>query len=88
MGVDSLQYEDDLFDDDGDNDETLEGDLSEPKPSPVIPHKTLPPQFPKKLAGRRLRVRPMTLSMVDKHPDVVSIVLTRNDGRQLVFVRK
>lgn len=86
MGVDSLQYEDD-FDDTEEDEESLESDLAEPKTAaPVIPIQK--PQLPQKAASRRLRVRPMTMAMSEKHPDVISIMLTRNDGRQLVFVRK
>lgn len=45
-------------------------------------------QAPKSNNNRNLRIRPMSPAMRDKHPDVVSITLTRTNGRQLIFVRK
>ena len=39
-------------------------------------------------ANRRLRVRPMTRRMAESHPNIVSLLMTRDDGRQLMFVRK
>lgn len=36
---------------------------------------------------RQLRARPMTPLMRSKHPGVVSITLTRDDGTQVVYVR-
>jgi len=77
----SLQYndEDDYFDDEDDTeDSALEGEpLARPRPS--APHST---------GKRRLRTRPMTPSMMEKHPHVVSILLTRSNGQQLIFIRK
>jgi hypothetical protein len=68
-------------------------DLEDEKPKPEIYHKRAAPTKaapdpPKQSGSRNLRVRPMSVAMREKHPDVLSITLTRTDGRQLIFVRK
>jgi len=94
-----LQYNDDdgdLFDDDGDDEDGGEG-LASDQPSPlarrvasaaraVATHE--PRSMAQAAASRRMRVRPMTPAMASKNPQVVSIILTRADGKQLVFIRK
>ena len=37
---------------------------------------------------RNLIVRPMSAALIRKHPDTVSIVITKTDGRQIALVRK
>jgi hypothetical protein len=37
--------------------------------------------------GRACRVRPMSPSMVANYPDVMSILITKYDGRQILMVR-
>jgi hypothetical protein len=63
----------------------------EPK-TPEIYHKRptskAAPDSNKSGGNRTLRIRPMSVAMREKHPDVLSITLTRTDGRQLIFVRK
>jgi len=39
-------------------------------------------------SGRRVRVRPMTDALVKHFPNVVTILLTRADGKQVLLVRK
>lgn len=72
---------DDLFDTDDEDDEH---DLS----SDAAPIRPRPPQPAPRQGKRRLRIRPMTPSMMEKHPNVTTILLTRSNGQQLMFVRK
>jgi len=83
----SLQYgedDDDLFDSTDEDEEESENDLS----SDAAPIRPRPTMQARNAGKRRLRIRPMSPSMVDKHPDVVTILLTRSNGQQLMFVRK
>jgi hypothetical protein len=86
----SLQFgddDDDLFDSTDEDEEESENDLSSDA-APIRPRQS-PMQTAARSAGkRRMRVRPMTPSMASKHPDVVTILLTRSNGQQLIFVRK
>lgn len=91
-----LQYgeddDDDLFDSSDEDEEEAESEISgEPKPRPKPSHTPTPMQrvaHAQHAGGRRIRMRPMKPSMAEKHPDVVTILLTRTDGRQIMFVRK
>ncbi len=79
-----LQYsdDDDLFDNNDDeyDESTPPKQTTNTTTNPVTIKQNNPPK-------RRLRTRPMSPAMMQKHPEVVSILLTRIDGRQLVFVR-
>jgi len=89
MGLQYGDDDDDLFDSSDEDDEESESELSaEPpaKPTPIAQARQS--VMRREAGGRRIRMRPMKPSMAEKHPDVVSILLTRNDGRQLLFVRK
>lgn len=85
--------DDDLFDSTEEDEEEAESDLSAdsskvvhlPSVSRNMPASRIARAQPVK---RRLRVRPMAPRMMAKYPEVVSILLTREDGRQLVFVRR
>jgi hypothetical protein len=85
-----LQFDDDMFSDDGDDDDLDEDEHDAPDlaadPRPITPRPS--PAIVRDKPSRRLRMRPMTPRMMRSHPEVVSITLTRNDGRQLVFVRR
>lgn len=93
----SLQFdedEDDMFDEDEqDEGEGLASDqpkVSKPKPQTLaqVAAQHRPQSMAQAAASRRMRVRPMTPAMMQKNPQVVSIILTRVDGKQLVFIRK
>lgn len=88
----SLQYhddEDDLFDSNEEDEEESENELSAEQPPMQITPRPIQTRQPANAnGGRQLRIRPMKLSMMQKHPSTVSILLTQNDGRQLLFVRK
>lgn len=86
--------DDDLFDTADEDEEEAESDLSadsspaskvvQISPARVAHGLRQAAQQPK----RRLRVRPMPPRMMAKNPQVVSMLLTRDDGRQIMFVRK
>lgn len=86
-----LQYgdDDDLFDSAEEDDEEAESELSAEPPN-IAPRlvASAAKQLHAIAGGRRIRMRPMKPSMAAKHPNVVTILLTRDDGRQLMFVRK
>jgi hypothetical protein len=76
-------YDDDLFDNaDDDTDNDLSSDVSQIRQSPANQ------QSARTNGKRRLRIRPMSPTMMEKHPEVVTILLTRSNGQQLIFVRK
>ena len=80
MGLGILDEEDpDMFD--------ME-DEPEEEDEPVKP--PAPSQHPPATSngGRRLRVRPMKAKTIRKYPDVVSVLITFHDGRQLAMIRK
>jgi len=90
----SLQFDDDdgdLFDDEQDEGEGLASDQPS-RPRTIAQAATRATQSmasaASAVASRRMRVRPMTPAMIQKNPQVVSIILTRADGKQLVFIRK
>lgn len=87
-----FQYED-LDDEEDDILEDEEMGISSDGPPANAPGNVAPIQGAKKQLqqekqGRRLRVRNMPQKMATKMADVVSIMITRNDGRQLMFVRR
>lgn len=94
----SLQYDDDedeMFDD-TESEEDEENDISADQPpapqtmsGPSISMSQRRPEpRPANPTGRRLRVRPMPNSLMQKHPGMVSMLMTFADGRQTMFVRK
>lgn len=90
MRENTLQYEDDDFTDE----ESQENSYSSSAEIEDIPRSNSSQPITKSRPAnqsekpRRLRVRPMNQSMMEKHPNVVSIMLTKNNGQQLIFVRK
>lgn len=75
-------------DDEADDDEAEEeSELGGPAPDHSRPLPTAQAIARARQGKRRVRLRPMTPKMRAKHPDAVSIAITRNDGRQLIFVR-
>jgi hypothetical protein len=50
-----------------------------PRPDSVRP--------PAASAQRRVRIKPMSPALAQKYPNVVTILLTRDDGRQVLLVR-
>lgn len=90
----SLQYgedDDDLFDSTDEDEEENETEISADsgiKPRPILSQIARVTQQLNHSGGRRIRMRPMKPSMAAKHPNVVTILLTRDDGRQIMFVRK
>lgn len=83
----SLQYDDDDFDDDDDDMDDAPDMEGEPPIRPRTPPSPSP-HAPRPSGKRRLRTRPMTPAMMEKHPHVVSILLTRSNGQQLIFIRR
>jgi len=83
MGLQYGDDDDDLFDSTDEDEEEAETELSA-EPPVITPRLRPAPQS----GLRRIRMRPMKPTMADKHPNVVTILLTRNDGRQVMFVRK
>ena len=83
----------DMFDDiDDEESETFSADdIAETNTGrqPVSLNLTSRPFTPpnKNLSARRVRTRAMTSAMADKFPDVVTIIMTRANGTQIVFVR-
>ena len=79
MGLGVLDEEDpDMFDM-ADEDE----DAPVRQTSSVAP----PPQTVHRTGGRRLRIRPMKQATIRKYPDIVSVLMTLVDGRQVMLVR-
>lgn len=83
--------DDDMFDshDEGDDESELSAD-GPSAPAPAQSTVRLSPeraQSTQSKGKRLLRIRPMTPKMRLKHPEAVSIAITRHDGRQLIFVR-
>lgn len=77
----------DMFDDIEDEDEESESfsaDDAGPKPAPVV-QQTIARVSSKR--PRRIRTRPMTPPMISKFPDVVTIIMTKANGTQTIFVK-
>lgn len=90
MGVPGSEGGDDFLDDgnEGGDDDFIdvEGEDVSPKPAPPSSASSSSASPPQR-ARRRVRVKPMPSSLVAKWPKVATLLVTMEDGTQLLLVK-
>lgn len=93
---DDLGLDSDDFDDEEESDEDEEApEVAEiPKSAPQVEYRQPRPSLSQPTRpiavqkGRQIRIRRMPPRMVQNNPSVISVLMTKSDGRQILLVRK
>jgi hypothetical protein len=80
----------DFLDDDGDGDEYIDTTAEEEPPRSATSSsdsQEAPKSVQRATPKRRVRIKPITAALAAKFPGVISILVTRSDGTQLLLVK-
>jgi len=80
----------DFLDDDGDDEEFIDT-TAEEVPTRAADSSTSQSEAPRSPAGRSkrlVRIKPLSPALASKFPGVTTILVTRNDGSQILFVQQ